>query len=219
MTDKKIKIVIADDHKLVRQALKSLLEEQPKFKVIAEASHGAELLVLLETSRPDIVLLDIEMPVMNGLETMRVIRKRYPNLKVIMLSMHNEVTYMSEYITMGAKAYVPKGSDEETLSKAVYAVHKNNYYFDDETAAAVLKNLQNEKVVDSLIDNLVLSRREVQILKELCLGKTNREIADTLSVTTSTVSFHRANIYKKTQSRNIADLVKYSIRYGVVYVN
>jgi DNA-binding NarL/FixJ family response regulator len=214
--DKKIRVILTDDHPLVRSAFKLLLEGHLEIQVIAEANNGKELLELLKSVKPDVVLLDIEMPVLGGRETLNIIGKRFPNLKVLMVSMHNEVTYMTGFIAMGARGYVPKSADTEVLIQAVLEVHKQGHYFDQSASVAMLRRLQQEKNINALYDELALSKREVEILQELCYGKTNRAIAETCNISMATVNFHRANIYRKTRSRNISDLMKYGIKNGMI---
>lgn len=219
MTEKTIKIVIADDHRLIRKGVKALLENQPKYKVVAEAANGKELLEILATLTPDIVLLDVEMPVMNGRQALGAICKSFPGTRVIMLSLHNEKTLMAEFISAGARAYVSKAVSEETLATAILHVHRSGYYFDQDLSMAMLRELQQEKAINPVLEELALSKREIEILKELCHGKTNKQIADSCNITMTTVNFHRVNIYRKTKSHNITDLIRYGIRNGVVNVN
>lgn len=219
MSDKKIQIMMADDHRLVRKALKYFLEDHPKFNVIGEAANGKELLDQLKGNTPDLVLLDVEMPVMNGRETLEILLRRFPETKVIMLSMHNDLTYMAEFIAMGARAYIAKDSDEEVFIQAILSVHRNGHYFDETSSIAMLRGLQSEKSINPLMNELALSRRETEILKELCHGKTNKEIAEICNITLTTVNFHRTNIYKKTKSHNITDLIRYSIKNGMITMN
>jgi DNA-binding NarL/FixJ family response regulator len=219
MSEKIIKIVLAEDHRLVRKALKTFLEEQFSFKVVAEAGNGKELLETLKRVSTDIVLLDIEMPVMNGKQALSVICKQYPDIKVIMLSLHNEKTLMAEFLSMGARAFISKTASEEALCNAINNVYRLGYYFDQDLSLAMLRELQIEKTINPLMDEQSLSRRETEILKELCHGKTNKEIADCCNITMTTVNFHRTNIYKKTKSHNITDLIKYGIKNGMIPVN
>lgn len=219
MNDKKISIILADDHRLVRKGLKAFLEDHLKLRIIAEAGNGKELLELLEHQRPDIVLLDMEMPVMNGSEALGLISRRFPGTKVILMSLYNEISYMSEFSAMGARAYVPKGSHEDVLIRAILNVYRDGYYFDPASSLKVLKGLRAERSLHPLQGGLALSKRETEILKELCSGKTNREIADICNIAFTTVSFHRSNIYKKTRSHNISDLIRYSIQNGIVDLN
>jgi two-component system response regulator DegU len=217
--NKKIRIILTDDHPLVRSAFKFLLEEHTEIQVIAEASNGKELLDILKNVKPDVVLLDIEMPVLGGRETLNILSKRFPELKVLMVSAHNEATYMTGFIAMGARGYVPKSADTKVLVQAILEIHKQGHYFDQNASVAMLRRLQQEKNINSLYDELALSKREVEILQELCYGKTNRAIAETCNISMATVNFHRANIYRKTRSHNISDLMKYSIKNGMIDLN
>jgi DNA-binding NarL/FixJ family response regulator len=215
--EKKINLVITDDHPLVRTALKSMLEDYTGIQIIAEAGNGKELLEILKKNiKPDVVLLDIEMPVMGGRETLDLVCKRFPEVKVIMVSMHNEMSYMAGFIAMGARAYVPKSADNETLVRAIRDVHRRGHYFDEAASVAMLRDLQKEKSINPVYDALALSKRETEIMKELCQGKTNKVIAELCNISTATVNFHRANIYRKTRSHNLSDLVKYGIKNGVI---
>jgi DNA-binding NarL/FixJ family response regulator len=192
------------------------LKEDKNFQVIAEAANGKELLEQLKTCSPDVVLLDIEMPVMNGKEALEIINKRFPGVKVVMLSMHSGSNFISELMARGARAFIPKDCDPDSLFEAIHTVHTEGYYFDKSISEAVLRGLQHEKSINPILESLALSDREIEILKELCEGKTNKEIAADLKIASSTVDFHRGNVYKKTGSKNIIDLIKYAIKYGII---
>jgi DNA-binding NarL/FixJ family response regulator len=213
-----IKIIVVEDQELMRKSFIALLKEDKHFEVIAEAANGKELLELLKQTTPDIVLLDIEMPVMNGKEALEIINKRFPEVKVIMLSMHAGINFISELMARGARAFIPKDCDPDSLFEAIHTVHSEGYYFDKSISEAVLRGLQREKSINPILEALSLSDREVEILKELCEGKTNKQIAASLKISVSTVDFHRGNVYKKTNSKNIIDLIKYAIKYGLIAI-
>ncbi|HEY1039070.1 MAG TPA: response regulator transcription factor [Bacteroidia bacterium] len=215
---KRITIAIAEDQTLVRKALISLLEENNQVRCIAEAGNGRELLDLLKTQQPHIVLLDIDMPVMNGRQTLELIKKRFPGVKVIMLSIYNDQNYISEFMAMGANAYLPKNSDVEVLMEAIQTVKEKGIYISPAVSNALLNGLRQEKNINPLFDELSLTARETDILKIICEGKTNKEIAEQLHISASTVDFHRGNIYTKTKSKNVTDLVKYAIKNGIITV-
>ncbi|MGZ3900991.1 MAG: response regulator [Bacteroidia bacterium] len=217
--NKIIRVIIVEDKELMRRSFIALLKEDKSVRVIADVANGKELLDTLKQTIPDIVLLDIEMPVMNGKEALEIINKRFPDIKVIMLSMHSGPHFISELMSRGARAFIPKDCDPDSLFAAIHTVHKEGYYFDKTISEAMLRGLQREKSINPLLNELSLSEREIEILKELCQGKTNKEIADTLKITSSTVDYHRSNIYKKTQSKNITDLLKYAIRNGLVLLS
>ncbi|HLP13391.1 MAG TPA: response regulator transcription factor [Flavobacteriales bacterium] len=216
MKGKKIKIVLAEDHELMRRALISLLEEDNSIQVVGEAGNGKELLVLLKTVKPDIVLLDIEMPVMNGREALLLIKKKHPEVNVIILSMYDETSLVSDFIANGANAFLSKSASTDTLFKAIKAVKNSGSYFDNSISKSVLKTLLRKNGVNPHFGEQALSEREVDVLKQLCNGKTNKEIATLFSVSASTIDFHRTNIYRKTKSCNVTDLVKYAIKNAFI---
>lgn len=213
---RKIKVVIAEDQELMRKSLIALLSDYEHFLVVGEASNGKELLQLLKTVKPDIVLLDVEMPVMNGLEAISILNVRFPTIRVIILSMHNDSGLIVDFMTRGARAYLPKGCDVDTMINTMEMVQKNGFHFSDKVSKAMLTSVMTEKNAYPFLEELSLSDRELEIMRELCEGKTNKEIADTLKITPRTIDFHRTNIYTKTKSRNLAELVKYAIKHGLV---
>jgi DNA-binding NarL/FixJ family response regulator len=211
-----IKLIIAEDQELMRKSFIALLKEDQDFEIIAEASNGKELLEILKHTTPDVVLLDIEMPVMNGREALEIINKRFPDVKVIMLSMHAGPHFISELMARGARAFLPKNCDPDALFEAIHTVSSEGYYFDKSISEAMLRGLQREKSINPLLEELSLSDRETEILKEICEGKTNRQIAEALNISIGTVDFHRGNIYKKTRSKNLVELLKYAIKNGII---
>jgi DNA-binding NarL/FixJ family response regulator len=213
---KKTKIVLAEDHELMRRALVSLLEENSRIEVVGEAVNGKELLALLKTVKPDIILLDVEMPVMNGREALVHIKKKYPETGVIILSMYDETSLVSDLLANGANAFLSKGASTETMFKAIEAVKNTGFYFDKTISKSVLKSFLRKKGINPHFDEQALSKREIEVMRELCNGKTNKEIAGLFSISASTIDFHRTNIYRKTKSGNITDLVKYAIKHAFI---
>ena len=213
-----IRIVLAEDQELVRKSLVSLFREFPGMTVVGEACNGKVLIDLLKATPADIVLLDSEMPVMNGVQALEIINKRFPDVKVIVLSMHNDMNLIYEFMMLGARAYLPKNSDVETLMSTIRTVKNYGYYFCQNVANALLKGSMKHSSINPLMNERSLTSREMQILQKLCDGQSNKEIASTLSITPRTVDFHRGNIYSKTGSANIADLIHYSIKNGLVSV-
>jgi len=214
--NKKIKIILAEDQELLRRSFIALLKEDHSFDIIGEAANGKELLELLKQVTPDIVILDIEMPVMNGIEALDIMVKRFPEIKVVILSMHTGTVFISELMTRGARSYLPKNCDADTLFEAIHTVYSEGYYFDKAVSEAMLKGLQKEKSINPLLDELALSERELDILKQLCEGKTNKDISKALKITVATIDYHRGNLYRKTKSKNLVDLLKYAIKNGIV---
>ncbi len=214
-----IKIMLTEDQLLVRKALVSLLDDQPDFTVTGEAYNGKELIELIKDNEPHIVLLDIDMPVMNGHQTLEVIKKRFPNVKVIMLSMHTEPGFLNEFMSNGASAYLSKSIDIEILFEAIRTVNTEGIYFNKDLARALLNGIKREKTNQLFFNEPPLSSKELVILKELCKGKTNKVIADELHLSINTIDFHRGNIYIKTKCKNIAELVKFAIKQELVSIH
>jgi len=204
----KIKIVLAEDKALMRKSLIALLKEYPKFEIIGEASNGRDLLNLLKDLEPDIVLLDIEMPVMNGIEAMKVIRIRFPEIKVIVLSIHNDLTHIRNSLALGARGYLVKDCLPEQLEKAILDISNKGFYLEE----TVSKDLLHDTAYSLGKKNgkQTFSSREMEVLKELCSGKTEKEIAMVLNISHHTVHFHRMNIYTKTNTHNLAGLLNYA---------
>ncbi len=212
---RKIRLILADAHTLVRKGFISLLKKDPKISITAEAENGRELLDLLKIHDTDIILLDLEMPVMNGDEAMSIIRVRYPHLKIIILSSHYNQMLVSEYMRKGASAFLSKKITPDTLLDAVYSVFEHGRYFDFESSTAILNSLQNESAPQGM-ERKCLSIRETETLKLLCDHKTAKEIAHFLNITERTVIFHRQNIYKKTNCKRVTELIMFAIDQGII---
>lgn len=213
-----IRIMLADDHHLVRKAFALMLDAQPGMKITGHAANGRELLELIKAGQPDLVLLDVDMPIMNGRQSLGIIKLRFPDVKVIMLSLHKDAALMNECMGNGAAAYLHKDIDMEDLIVAIRSVHTEGVYFNKELSKALLTGVKKEKKGNPFFDGQALSEKEIVVLKELCEGKTNRDIADTLHISVNTVGFHRNNIYTKARCNNMASLMKYAIRNGLVSI-
>lgn len=218
IAQEKIKIIVTEDQELSRKSLISLINEDESLDVIAEAQNGKELIDHLQHLSPDIILLDIDMPVMGGAEALSIINKKYPDQKVIMLSMHAGVKFVSEFMSKGARAYLEKNCDAETFFEAIQTVHSEGYYFDRAISVAMLHALKKEKSVNAYLETKQLTEREIDILKEICDGKTNKDISKIFNITIHTVDFHRGNIYKKTGAKNLVELLKYSIKNNIIEI-
>ena len=210
----KIKVILVDDHTLFRNGLKLLLGGYDHIEIIAEASDGAEFLQTLEKRLPDIVLIDIEMPVMNGLEATQKAIIKYPNLKVISLSMYGEEEYYYKMIESGAKGFILKNSDITEVIKAINSVMKGGTYFSSDLLYNVVKNINT--VTKTTITSDQLSERERQVLEAICKGLSNQEIADQLFISKRTVEKHRASLMAKTNSKNTANLVMFAIENKLI---
>jgi DNA-binding NarL/FixJ family response regulator len=211
----KITLMIVDDHKLFRDGLKLLLKSQPYVREIHEASNGQEFLDSLSSSMPDIVMMDIAMPVLNGVDATRAALQAYPDMKIIALSMYAEEEYYSDMIAAGAKAFLLKNSDIEEVHSAVTSVLEGKSYFSQEIMYNLVKNINQVKKLVSMPD---LTERELEILFYICKGLSNQEIGDKLFISKRTVDKHRSNILEKTGNNNTASLVMYAIKNSLVKV-
>lgn len=213
---KKLKIYIVDDHKLFREGLKLLLSTQDFVLHIYEASNGREFIENLSLVDCDIVLMDIEMPEMNGIDATREALKIRPGLKVIVLSMYGDEQYYYKMVDAGVKGFVLKNSGIEKVITAIRKVAEGENYFSEELLFNILNTLRdNNKTEPELPDNEI-SEREMEILYHVCLGLSNQEIADKLFISKRTVDKHRANLLSKTGCRNTAALVMYAIKNKMI---
>jgi DNA-binding NarL/FixJ family response regulator len=212
---KSVKIIIVDDSKLFRDGISSILNDYSNISVIAGASNGLELLDKLKVSIPDIVLLDIEMPVMNGEEALEIINNKFPLVKTIMVSMFFDKALIELYKQKGAWGFIPKGCNDKKIEDTIFSVYNGIKVFNDDVAYDLVHKQQvKSKKVFYNTDNL--SEREIEIMNLICLCKSNKQIASTLFITERTVEFHKTNIYKKTKCVSGSDLVLYSIKNGLM---
>lgn len=210
-----IRIVLADDHTLFRNGLKLLLSNNSDMQVAGEASDGYELLSLLANIQTDVVLMDIEMPGINGFEATRIIERQYPSIKVISLSMYGEEEYYYKMIEAGAKGFILKSSEISEVNEAIRKVARGGTYFSSEILYNVVKNIQTvtSKVEIAAIH---LSQREKEVLELICRGFSNQEIADHLFISKRTVEKHRANLLAKTNTKNTAQLVMFAVENKLI---
>lgn len=212
-------ILIVDDHQLVLDGLSSIVKEMKDFEVMASARNGKEGLQLATTLNPDIILMDIDMPVMNGLEATRQIKQQGLNSKIIILTMHNESSLIKKVIEIGADGYLLKNSDREEFYTALCNVSKGKSYFSSEVTRSLLNPGKSTHQFDSESEAVLLSRlteREVDVLKLIAEGLSNKEIGDELFISHRTVDTHRTNLMKKLEVHNIAGLIKFSIKSGLL---
>ena len=216
MTSKptKRKVIIVDDHTLFRNGLRILLNTLEDYQVVAEAANGKQFIELLEKDLPDLVLLDINMPVMDGIEAATIAQKLYPDIKIITLSMYGEEDYYYKMVNAGVKGFVLKNSDIKEVKTALDVVFEGGSFFSSE----LLQNLVNSLKSSSRSKEFhaELSEREMEILILICQGLSNQEIGDKLFISKRTVDKHRANILEKSESKNTAQLVVYAIKNKLV---
>jgi len=220
MTERPIKIFLADDHTIVRQGLAKLLEAEPNIKVVGEAQDGREAVNKAQNLSPDIVIMDIAMPLLNGIEATRQIKKILPQTKIIILSMHSHDRYISELINLGASGYLLKDSTGGEIVKAVSAAMKGDVYLSPSISRRVVEDYLSLKKTSSR-ENLYakLSNREREVFQMIAEGHSTKKISDILCVSPSTVKTHRANIMEKLQLDNISQLIQFAIRLGIVEVH
>lgn len=216
----KINIVLADDHVLVRKGIKAMLESEADIKVIGEASNGSEALATAKTLKPDILILDIRMPEMSGLEAAARLRDFSPTTKAVILSMHDSEEYVLQALNAGAYGYLLKDTDKDEFIKALKQVYNGNKYFSGSVSNILANHLLNAKpftrsnVVKE--DPYHLTKREKEILRMVIDGKHNKEISDSLEKSQRTIETHRFNIMKKLGVNNAIDMVNKSIKENLV---
>jgi len=213
---KKIRLAIVDDQKLFLEGLRFIVNSFKDIEVMMEASNGKELIELLVPGNlPDVILLDLQMPEMNGLETTNYVKANFPDIKIILLTLHNNESYISLLMENGANSYLVKNENPEVLEKAIIAVVEKDYFFSDYVSKALLnKNKKREPLNQGfqIQHKVKFSSRELEILKLICQQYTSPEIAKKLFITVRTVEGHRRNLLEKASVRNTAGLVIFAIK-------
>ena len=209
------RIILADDHGIMREGLRALLEKQPGIEVIAEAENGRTTVELSRELKPDVVIIDIAMPDLNGIEATRQIVAESPGVKVIALSMHSDRKFVREMLSAGASGYMLKDSAFEELDKAISTVNDNQTYLSPGIADTVVKDYLGKIVTDNSAASIALTNREREVLQLFAEGKTTKQIASLLFVSIKTIETHRKQIMDKLGLNSIAELTKYAIREGL----
>jgi DNA-binding NarL/FixJ family response regulator len=208
------KVLIADDHQMFVDGLKSLLEEEKELCVVGEAKNGLEVLEICDREPIDIVIMDINMPLMDGIQTSRELSKRHPTIKILGLSMYNDRDYISDILKAGALGYVLKNTGKENLLKAISTLQSGANYLSDEVSKTLLstfiKNVQNDQTMEKLSD------REIEVLECIASGLTTHEIGDKLFISKNTVETHRKNLLYKLKARNTAELVNNAYKQRLI---
>jgi two-component system, NarL family, response regulator NreC len=213
----KLRIVLGDDHTLVRQGLRKILEEKPEWEVVAEAGDGREAVRQALALRPEVVVLDIGMPLLNGIESTRQIVRRHPEIRVLILSMHSEEAYITQALQAGAKGYLLKDSADTDLIRGVADVAAGKSFFSPAVARVMLDDYVRHLADKGISDRYeALSEREREIFQLIAEGHSNKEIAEVLSISPATVETHRAHIFQKLDLHNTAEVVLYAVRRGVI---
>jgi DNA-binding NarL/FixJ family response regulator len=216
----KIRILIADDHTMVRQGIRMMLLTQQDMEVIGEAANGREAVQKAEELDPDVVILDLSMPIMNGLEAARIIAKQNPRIGVLVLTMHLNEEYAFQVLSCGAKGYMIKESSAEEMIKAVRNVYRHETYIDSRISKEVIDAyIKRANTSDSRgVPKDILTPREREVLKLIAEGRSNKEIAQLLDLSVKTVDVHRTNLMKKLNIHDVATLVKFAIKKGLIQV-
>lgn len=212
----KIRIGLVEDHELVRQGLAALLETESSLKMVFDVSNGAELLEIIKFKKADVVLLDIEMPYVDGKTALKKLSAQYPELSVVMLTAHSTIEDVVDCIALGAKGFLPKHSDFDKVVDAIFSVYEKGFYFDEFVTKALVKEIVSNR--DKLLEKYrqPLKLQEIEIVKLVCSGHTNKEIAEKLFLSKRTIEGYRLKIAEKTNTNNIVELVLYAIRTGII---
>ena len=209
------KVLLVDDHVIVRQGLKALLSDEPDMEVVGEANNGREALEKLAALEPDVILMDISMPGLNGIEATRQIKQRYPDVKVVILSMHANEEYVFQVLQAGAAGYVLKLSDSMEVLTAIRAALSGGSFLSPPISRTVINDYVRRAEARGQGSDLdLLTSREREVLQLLAEGRSNRDIAEELSISIKTVESHRSNIMNKLEVSSKAELIKYALRKG-----
>jgi two-component system response regulator NreC len=212
-----IRLLLVDDHEVVRTGLRMLLESRPDINIVAEASTGEQALDLARQFKPDVVVMDITLPDISGIEATRLLKQQQPEIAVVALTIHEDEQYFFEMLQAGAAGYVPKRAASEDLINAIHAAHADEVYLYPSLAKSLVMDFlgrAGEETDESTLE--VLTPREQEVLELLAEGKTNEEIAEKLVISRHTVARHRENLMRKLELHSRAELVKYAIRKGLI---
>ncbi len=217
-----LQVILADDHVLVRDGLKALLEDERDIHVLDEASNGREALEVIAKHQPHVLVVDIRMPELNGIEVVHAVKKDFPDVKTLVLSMHDSEEYVLQSIQAGADGYLLKGSSKEEFLKALQTIASGEKYFAGELSSIIINNFVNGKTTgqpepaqESITEEYSLTKREHQILGLVLEGLSNKEIGDKLSISKRTAEVHRFNLMKKLDVKNLIELANKATKYNV----
>ncbi|MFV8340982.1 response regulator [Flavobacterium sp. XS2P39] len=215
-----IRVVLADDHVFVRDGIKSLLENEVNIEVVGEATDGLEALNMVDTTKPDLLILDIRMPNLTGIEVVEKLRSQNNMVKIVMLSMHESEEYVLKSIKAGADGYLLKGSSKEEFLKAVHTVANGGKYFSGDISSILIGQLSNPsgtiETKPTLDEEQLITKREKEILKLLLSGKGNKEIAEALDISKRTAEVHRFNLMKKLKVKNLMELSNKATEFSLL---
>jgi DNA-binding NarL/FixJ family response regulator len=210
-----IRILIADDHQLFREGLVNLISRSSEMEIIGQAENGREVIEMAAELKPEVILMDIGMPEINGIDATRIIKKNHPNIKIVALSMHSDRQYIKGMLEAGASGYLLKNSTVDQAIEAVKLVNGGKKYLSTDITEALIENYLG-KDKQSFIESTDLTQRELEILKLYAEGKETREIAKMLYLSVKTIGTHRQNILEKLGLRNTADMVKFALKHEII---
>jgi DNA-binding NarL/FixJ family response regulator len=208
MSQKKIKVLIADDHRILLDGLVNMLQDSPNIEVVSTAANGEEVLLKLPSYYVDVLLMDIQMPVLDGYETAKIVKERFPDTRILILSMHSERIFIEKLYSTGISGYLLKSAGKDEIISAIEKVANGEKYYSAEVTTAIL-NRETSKL--ATITSSELTRREREILQLIASGLSNPAIAEKLFLSTDTIKTHRKNIMRKLDVNNTAQLVKYAL--------
>ena len=215
--DKKVRVILADDHALVRQGFRRILEDDPRIAVVGEASTGITAVQLAKETKPDVIVMDLSMPDLGGLEASAEILKELPNTRILILSMHSDQAYVRKAFAIGAKGYLLKNAIEVDLTRAVLALAEGGAYMSPGISNIVIESLKAGSFEDRSQDPYErLTLREKEVLQLIAQGKSNKEIAALLNISVNTVAVHRAHLMETLGLHRTAELVLYAVKRGIV---
>ena len=212
----KIKVIIADDHKMMIDGLLSILSDENNIEIVNVANNGEEVLKILESKNVDLVLTDINMPIMNGIELTKTLKQKYPTIKVLALSMFGDIDHIQDMLNAGISGYILKNTGNKELIEAINTIANGGTYYDNEVAAEMMRSLTQNNVKKVAIEKVNLTDREIEIIKLIAKEMNNATIGDALFISERTVESHRKNIYRKTNTTNIVGLLKFAFANGLV---
>jgi DNA-binding NarL/FixJ family response regulator len=211
-----IKLAVVDDHTLFRKGIIAILQDYHAFKVVLEASNGEDLIGQLQKKKVDVVLMDIQMPIMDGIEATEQLQYKYEGMKIIILTQFNEEGFIHHLISKGAHGFLLKNQEIEDIVDAIYGVIENGFYFNDRVPRGMVKVLMNNKNIDPDFEEVSLTDKEIEIVRLISEELTNREMAERLQVSIRTIEGHKERILDKTKTKNSVGIVMYAMRHKLV---